>query len=124
MTEARVERILFGDRPQDVSHSSHYLDHRSRPSRNRRRAVGALVRLGNQSESNPPVVIRARKAVVCSAGSLNTPAILLRSGLDGGGMVGLGLHLHPVSFVTGWFDEDIDPWEGSIMTAVSKDSMG
>lgn len=116
MTEAVVERILFGNKPEDLNNSSDYLQNHSRPSSARSRAIGALVRVKNRSE---PILIRARKAVVCSGGSINTPAILLRSGVDGGGTVGDGLHLHPCSFVTGFFDEEIRPWEGSIMTAIS-----
>ncbi|KAH9819742.1 GMC oxidoreductase-domain-containing protein [Melampsora americana] len=116
LKEAVVERILFGNQPEDLVNSSDYLQHHSRPTSNRSRAIGALVRVKNRSE---PILIRARKAVVCSGGSINTPAILLRSGLDGGGTVGVGLHLHPCSFVTGFFDEEIRPWEGSIMTSIS-----
>ncbi|KAG0148447.1 hypothetical protein CROQUDRAFT_41362 [Cronartium quercuum f. sp. fusiforme G11] len=116
MADANVERVLFGQRPEELTHTTKYLKHSSRPSARRTRAVGALVRLKDHEE---PVVVRARKAVVCSGGALQTPALLLRSGIDGGGTVGVGLHLHPVSFVTGWFDEEIRPWEGSIMTAIS-----
>ncbi|KAH9807675.1 hypothetical protein DFH28DRAFT_1114490 [Melampsora americana] len=116
LKEAVVERILFGNQPEDLVNSSDYLQHHSRPTSNRSRAIGALVRVKNRSE---PILIRARKSVVCSGGSINTPAILLRSGLDGGGTVGVGLHLHPCSFVTGFFDEEIKPWEGSIMTSIS-----
>lgn len=27
--------------------------------------------------------------------------------------------MHPVTFITGYYDEVVNPWEGSIMTAVS-----
>ncbi|EGG03784.1 uncharacterized protein MELLADRAFT_78490 [Melampsora larici-populina 98AG31] len=116
MKEAVVEKILFGNKPEDLINSPDYLQNHSSPSSSRSRAIGALVRVKNRSE---PILIRARKAVVCSGGSINTPAVLLRSGLDGGGTVGVGLHLHPCSFVTGFFDEEIRPWEGSIMTSIS-----
>jgi choline dehydrogenase-like flavoprotein len=49
--------------------------------------------------------VRAR-AVVVAAGSLNTPQLLIRSGL--GGQVGKNLGLHPVRLVYGLFDEPQD----------------
>jgi hypothetical protein len=55
--------------------------------------------------------------VVVSGGSINSPAILLRSGLKGS-RIGKNLHLHPVTYITGYYAEVINPWEGSIMTAV------
>jgi choline dehydrogenase-like flavoprotein len=50
-------------------------------------------------------VVRAG-AVVVAAGSLNTPQLLVRSGL--GGQVGKNLGLHPVRLVYGLFDEPQD----------------
>jgi choline dehydrogenase-like flavoprotein len=51
------------------------------------------------------------KAVVLAAGALNTPAILLRSGL-GGPAAGKYLRLHPVTAVWARFAERVDPWTG------------
>ncbi len=48
------------------------------------------------------IVIRA-KYVVSSAGSLHTPALLLRSKITCGGNVGKNLHIHPATAVTGVF---------------------
>ncbi len=62
--------------------------------------------------------IRAR-AVVLAAGSLNTPAILLRSGL-GGPATGRNLRLHPVTAVWGRFPEPVEPWTG-VMQALFSD---
>ncbi|MBT8208544.1 MAG: GMC family oxidoreductase N-terminal domain-containing protein, partial [Acidimicrobiia bacterium] len=53
-----------------------------------------------------PLTVRAR-AVVVAAGALNTPAVLLRSGL-GGPAVGHFLRLHPV-----------DPWSGTMQAIYS-----
>ena len=50
--------------------------------------------------------------VVLAAGSIETPAVLLRSGI-GGPAVGKNLRLHPTSFVGGVYDEDVQPWRGS-----------
>ncbi len=55
--------------------------------------------------------VRAR-AVVAAAGAVETPALLLRSGL--GGQVGRNLHLHPGTAVWGWFDEPVRMWEGTL----------
>lgn len=64
------------------------------------------------------LVVRAR-AVVLAAGALNTPAILLRSGL-GSRAVGRHLRLHPVTAVWGRFAESVRPWTG-VMQALYSD---
>ncbi len=47
--------------------------------------------------------------VVLAAGAINSPQILLNSGIRGEGrQVGRNLHLHPSAFVGGIFDEEID----------------
>jgi choline dehydrogenase-like flavoprotein len=54
---------------------------------------------------------RARRVVV-AAGALGTPALLLRSGVDPGGVVGRNLRLHPFAPVGALFDETIDADRG------------
>lgn len=76
-------------------------------------ATGVVAHVGGQR-----LQIRAR-AVVLAAGALNTPAILLRSGL-GGRAVGRNLRLHPVTAVWGRFAEPIQPWTG-VMQALYSD---
>lgn len=49
--------------------------------------------------------------VIVSAGALDTPALLLRSGF-GNGKVGRGLRLHPSPIVVGLFVEPIRAWRG------------
>ncbi|HSE83049.1 MAG TPA: GMC family oxidoreductase, partial [Thermodesulfobacteriota bacterium] len=51
-------------------------------------------------------------AVVVSGGAVNTPPLLLRSGISSEGKVGKNLHLHPIVFVAGVFDERIEGWKG------------
>ena len=63
------------------------------------------------------LLIDARKAVVVAAGAIETPAVLLRSGL--GGEVGKHLHLHPGAGVWGVFDDEARPWEGVQMSRYS-----
>jgi choline dehydrogenase-like flavoprotein len=60
------------------------------------------------------VVVRAR-AVVAAAGAVESPALLLRSGLTNPN-IGRHLRLHPVSSVAGYYAEPIEPWRGSLQT--------
>lgn len=62
------------------------------------------------------LVVHAR-AVVAAAGAIETPALLLRSGL--GGEVGRNLHLHPGTAVFGVFEEDVRMWEGTLQARYS-----
>ncbi len=57
------------------------------------------------------------KAVVAAAGAVETPALLLRSGL--GGQVGHHLRLHPGTAAFGVFDEDVHMWEGTLQARYS-----
>jgi GMC oxidoreductase len=62
------------------------------------------------------VVINA-PSVVAAAGSLETPGLLLRSGI-GGPAVGAELRLHPASLVSAVYDEPRDPWYGPAMAGI------
>lgn len=79
------------------------------------RAVGvegrAMIR-GADRPLGPQVRVRA-KQVVCSGGAINTPALLLRSGLDQGGLVGRRTFFHPVVAVLGSHPTKIDPYYGA-----------
>jgi choline dehydrogenase-like flavoprotein len=50
--------------------------------------------------------------VVLAAGALETPGVLLRSGI-GGPAVGRYLRLHPCTAVSGWYAEDMEAWWGA-----------
>ncbi len=69
-----------------------------------------------QTQRTSRVVIHA-PSVVAAAGSLETPGLLLRSGI-GGPAVGAELRLHPASLVSGVYDEPQDPWYGPAMAGV------
>lgn len=69
-----------------------------------------------ETGAQTPVRITA-PTVVVAAGSLETPALLLRSGI-GGPAVGTTLRLHPASLVSGIYDEPQDPWYGPAMAGV------
>lgn len=68
------------------------------------RATGIEARVGAYK-----LIVKAR-AVIAAGGSIETPALLLRSGL--GGQVGHNLRLHPATAVAGIFDETIGMWGG------------
>jgi long-chain-alcohol oxidase len=55
--------------------------------------------------------------VVAAAGAIETPALLLRSGLRG--RVGRDLHLHPGSAAVATFDDDVRVWEGTTQARYS-----
>jgi choline dehydrogenase-like flavoprotein len=80
------------------------------------KGVSAVVNLKGERRS---IIVNA-SIVVSSAGSLHTPCLLLRSGLRNP-HIGRHLGLHPVVLAFGVFpEEEINPWQGSIMTAISK----
>ena len=56
------------------------------------------------------LTVRAR-AVAAAAGAINTPALLVRSGL-GNPNVGKNLMIHPVLLVWAMFEEEVLPWTG------------
>jgi choline dehydrogenase-like flavoprotein len=66
------------------------------------------------------IALRVRATdVVVACGALETPALLLRSGI-GGPAVGQHLRLHPVPMITGLYDHDLEAWwgppQGTIVT--------
>ena len=64
------------------------------------------------------VIIKAKRVIV-SAGTLQTPLLLLRSGLTNP-QIGRNLHLHPVVLLSAIYSDQprINPWEGAILTTV------
>src|SRR5262249_54980255 len=77
------------------------------------RATGVVAR----TSSGHTVTVRARVGVV-AAGALNSPALLLRSGIRGA--VGRNLPLHPVTAVWGRFDAPVEPWGGTVQALYSE----
>jgi long-chain-alcohol oxidase len=74
-------------------------------------ATGVEARVGGHR-----LQVRAR-AVVAAAGAVETPALLLRSGL--GGQVGHHLRLHPGTAAFGLFERQVRPWEGTLQARYS-----
>ncbi len=77
------------------------------------RAVGVGALVGGSHR----VWVRAR-AVVVAGGAIETPALLLRSGLRG--QVGRGLRLHPGIAAFGVFDERVAMWGGTLQARYSR----
>ncbi|KAF0698390.1 Aste57867_10992 [Aphanomyces stellatus] len=73
--------------------------------------------VGTVLNGKVPLVVKA-KTVVSACGSLNTPALLLRSGLTNPN-IGSNLRVHPVTMLHGYFpNRQVHGWEGSILTTV------
>ncbi|KAJ5671323.1 hypothetical protein N7507_000450 [Penicillium longicatenatum] len=72
--------------------------------------------LSGSGATQRKVIIKAKKVVV-SSGTLQSPLLLLRSGLKNS-QIGRNLHLHPVMGAAAFFDEDTHPWVGSALTTV------
>jgi choline dehydrogenase-like flavoprotein len=62
------------------------------------------------------VIINAKRIIV-SGGTMQSPLLLLRSGLKNP-QIGRNLHVHPVGFLGAVYDEEINPWDGAILTSV------
>ncbi len=77
----------------------------------RARGVDAVYAAGGRRHR---IVVRSR-AVVVAAGGLQTPALLLRSGVRGPG-VGRGLRLDPTTALVGEFAGPVRTWEGPLQT--------
>lgn len=58
--------------------------------------------------------------VVLAAGGIESPAVLLRSGI-GGPPAGRHLHVHPAYMVGAVYDERVEAWSGQIQSAASFD---
>jgi choline dehydrogenase-like flavoprotein len=72
---------------------------------------------GVTGEPRVPFEIRA-KVVVVACGSMHTPVLLRRSGLDSK-HIGRHLTLHPAFRVGALFDEQVDGWDGALQSVYS-----
>ncbi|KAL7624924.1 hypothetical protein AAE478_004138 [Parahypoxylon ruwenzoriense] len=81
-----------------------------------KKATGIVGKWISREGVQQPVTVKAKRVIV-SAGAINTPLTLLRSGLKNPN-VGDNLHLHPTGNLVGVFDEDIRGWEGEIITSM------
>lgn len=92
---ARAERILV--------HDAH--------------ATGVQATVTHSDGSTTALTVTAGTVVV-ACGAIESPALLLRSGI-GGPAVGKHLRLHPAGVVSGVYEEPIEGWIGQIQSALS-----
>ena len=81
------------------------------------RATGVEATVTHPDSSTTALTIDA-PTVVVACGSIESPALLLRSGI-GGPAVGKHLRLHPVFVAWGVYDEPIEGWNGQLQSALS-----
>lgn len=68
------------------------------------------------SQRTRKVIIKAQRVIV-SGGTMQSPLLLLRSGLTNY-HIGRNLYIHPVSLIGAIHPDELNPWEGAILTAV------
>jgi choline dehydrogenase-like flavoprotein len=86
-----------------------------------RRVDGVEAELLDPETDKPTGVtltVKARTVAVCG-GAINSPALLLRSGLDGNGNVGKRFFLHPVVIMSAVMPDPVYPWSGAPQSAYS-----
>jgi choline dehydrogenase-like flavoprotein len=84
------------------------------------KAVGVkAVAIDTDTGKTYSVTVRA-KAVIVAAGSIHTPAVLLRSDL-GNLHIGRHLHLHPTTTVAGIYPDKVYSWQGVMQSAYSNE---
>ena len=81
------------------------------------RATGVEATVTHGDGSTTALTVEA-PTVVVAAGSIESPALLLRSGL-GGPAAGKHLRLHPAFVVMGVYDEPVEGWRGQVQSALS-----
>lgn len=82
-------------------------------------AVHARIQpLGQPAPTGPELTVRAKVTAVCG-GALNSPALLLRSGIAAASPVGARTFIHPVVAVMGRYEAPTDPWYGAPQSAHS-----
>src|SRR6185369_4553208 len=80
-------------------------------------AAGVEATVTNADGSTTKLTVEAATVAV-AAGSVESPALLLRSGI-GGPAAGKHLRLHPACLVSGIYEEPIEGWIGQAQSAVS-----
>ena len=83
----------------------------------RGRVTGVVATVRGADGAGHRVVVRAA-VVVAACGAVNTPALLVRSGVTAPAL-GRGLRLHPATAVAGIFPERVEPWAGGLQTRYS-----
>lgn len=74
--------------------------------------------VGTAEPTSRRITVRPKVVALCG-GAINSPAVLLRSGIHVEGRVGHRTFLHPVVAVIGTYARPIDPWYGAPQSAHS-----
>ncbi|OCT50181.1 hypothetical protein CLCR_06715 [Cladophialophora carrionii] len=96
-----VEEVTFADQ---------------QPGATTRTATGVKATWTSRDRATARQLTISAKRVVISAGTLQSPLVLLRSGLKNP-HIGSHLHLHPTNTVWATWPHRTNPWEGAILTA-------
>jgi choline dehydrogenase-like flavoprotein len=81
------------------------------------RAIGVQATVTHEDGSTTTLTVQA-PTVVVAGGAIESPALLLRSGI-GGPAAGRHLRLHPAAVVVGAYEQPIEGWSGQIQSALS-----
>jgi choline dehydrogenase-like flavoprotein len=81
------------------------------------RASGVEATVTHADGSTTALTIEA-PTVVVACGSIESPALLLRSGI-GGPAAGKNLRVHPAYVVIGVYDDPVEGWNGQVQSALS-----
>jgi len=81
-------------------------------------AEGSLLDAGGYQPTGKRITIKAKKFIL-SAGAINGPGLLLRSGINDEGRVGQRTFLHPTIAIAAEFPEKIEAWSGAPQSAAS-----
>jgi choline dehydrogenase-like flavoprotein len=81
------------------------------------RACGIEATVTQADGSTTRLIVEA-PTVVVACGAIESPALLLRSGI-GGPAVGKHLRLHPAAIVNGIYDKPVEAWIGQVQSEVS-----
>ena len=81
------------------------------------RATGVAATVTHADGSTTALTVEA-PTVVVACGSIESPALLLRSGI-GGPAAGKHLRLHPAFVVMGIYDEPVEGWRGQVQSLLS-----
>jgi choline dehydrogenase-like flavoprotein len=86
------------------------------------RAIGVAATVTRDDGSVTELTVNA-PTVVVACGGVESPALLLRSGI-GGPAVGKHLRLHPAYAVNGIYDDPVEGWRGQLQSLVSDSFAG
>ncbi|KIX07916.1 uncharacterized protein Z518_02570 [Rhinocladiella mackenziei CBS 650.93] len=81
----------------------------------RKTAAGVKATWTSRDRQTTRSLAISAKRIIVAAGALNSPLVLLRSGLINP-HIGANLHLHPTSTIWSVWPQRTNPWEGSILT--------